>query len=589
MIALFLTLACRDPGPDKPDDLWPFPSAHLVADGHLAIPADDLPMASGGTPFDVDRLAFRTGFSVVQTTVIDPGTALDPDSLPTLDDVGTLGSVQMWDLDSGEPILCFAELDAYPELGNEDPTLLVRPVEPMTAGHRVAVVTTSDLRTADGETFSLPWFDPLVSGHPAASLEEWEPHYTDLIDRLDAIGVSDVAFAIDFPVGDGTALLRSAVDRSAVPQRWTLDTFVDGGPFADPWLQIQGTFETTSFLDGSSFVLDERGEPIPQGSATADLYVYLPASIRYDTPGTVPVWVFGHGLLQTPGAYFEDESFLDLVGRGNAIVVATEWRGLSADDIATALSIGADFGRFPELTDMLSQGVLDTLQLSALVRDGGLLDDPALLGLGDPTQVYYVGISLGSIEGAVVQALDPSFRAAVLHVGGSTWSTMLERSSNWPVFEDLLVAGVPSAKERQLGYALSQLYWDPVDPASYATDLATRPILWQEAVGDDQVPNLTTETLMRGVGAKLLEPAVSVPFGIESTSQPMAPAWSQLDPELGMPPDVNRPAPRTGAHAVPRIWEGTKQQVLRFLQPDDPGVVAHYCGDAPCTADNTGE
>ena len=65
MIVL-LALACRSPGPDKPE-LWPFPSAHLVGDGHLAIPADGLPMVDGGTPFDVDRLAFRTGFSVVQT------------------------------------------------------------------------------------------------------------------------------------------------------------------------------------------------------------------------------------------------------------------------------------------------------------------------------------------------------------------------------------------------------------------------------------------------------------------------------------------------------------------------------------------
>ena len=98
--------------------------------------------------------------------------------------------------------------------------------------------------------------------------------------------------------------------------------------------------------------------------------------------------------------------------------------------------------------------------------------------------MFYVGVSLGSIEGAVVQAVDP-FHAALLHVGGSTWSTMLERSSNWPVFEDLLVAGVPSARDRQLGYALSQLYWDPVDPANYVAELRQRSVLWQESIGDD--------------------------------------------------------------------------------------------------------
>jgi hypothetical protein len=537
----------------------------------------------------VDRLAFRTGFSVVQTTVIDPGTALDPDTLPTRDDAGTPGSVQMWDLDAGEPILCFAELDAYPDLAGENPMLLVRPLEPMEAGHTVAVVTTPDLRTADGEPFSLEWFDALVAGHPAESLEEWEPHYEQLLDELDALGVGDVAFAIDFPIGDGTGPLRSAAEGLPVSTQWSLDEIDDDGPAATGWRQIRGTFDTTSFLDGTSFVLDDEGAPIVQGSATADLYVHIPASVRYAAPKSAPVWVFGHGLLQTPATYFDDAYFLDLVDRAGAVIVATEWRGLSTGDIPTALAIGADFGRFPELTDLLSQGVLDTLQLSALTREGGLLEDPALLGVADPTQVFYVGVSLGSIEGAVVDAIDPSFRAALLHVGGSTWSTMLERSSNWPVFEDLLVAGVPSARDRQLGYALSQLYWDPVDPANYVAELQQRSVLWQESIGDDQVPNLTTETLMRGVGATLLEPSVSVPVGIASSATPTTPAWSQLDPELGIPPDVNRPAPKTGAHGVPREWEGTKEQVLRFLDPADPGVIEHFCGEAPCSASNPGE
>ncbi len=315
MIPTLLLLACKGPGPDKPE-LWPFPSAHLVSDGHVAIPAEALPRTEGGTAFDVDRLAFRTGFSVVQTTVIDPGTGLDPDTLPGRDDAATPGSVQIWDLDSGERVLCFAELDAYPDLAGEDPMLLVRPLEPMTAGHRVAVVTTSALRTENGDPFSVPWFDALVDGHPAEALEAWEPHYVDLLAELDAIGARDVAFAIDFPIGDGTAPLRSAADRSAVPGHWTLDTIEDGGGLsANGWRQIQGTFDTTSFLDGNSIALDDRGEPIVQGTATADLYIYMPASIRDAAPGSVPVWVFGHGLLQTPGAYFEDDSFLDLVDR----------------------------------------------------------------------------------------------------------------------------------------------------------------------------------------------------------------------------------------------------------------------------------
>jgi hypothetical protein len=45
----------------------------------------------------------------------------------------------------------------------------------------------------------------------------------------------------------------------------------------------------------------------------------------------------------------------------------------------------------------------------------------------------------------------------------------------------------------------------------------------------------------------------------------------------------------TGAHDAPRHWEGQQAQVLRFLDSEDPGVVEHYCGDAVCSASNTGE
>jgi hypothetical protein len=594
---LGFSAGCKDRGPDKPDG-WPFPSAHLVEDGHVSIPADLLPHAEGGTLFDVERLRVRTGFSVVQTTMIDPEVALDASSLPTRADAGTAGSVQIWDLDAGEPILCFAELDAYPELHEEHPTLIVRPLEPMAPGHRVAVITTGDLLTASGDVFTLPWFDALRDGHPAKALEDWEDHYTELVDELEDLGVGDVRFAVDFPIGDGTDLLRSVAHDLPTPSAWTLSDIADVDDGVDlpdgTWRRLEGTFTTESWLSGTSFVLDGDGHPVAQGTAEADLYVHMPDSIRDAAPGSVPIWIFGHGIFKKPGMYLSDEDdedhFVDLADRAGAILVGTVWRGLTYDDLPVAVAVGDDFGRISDLTDMLAQGVLDTIQLSSLVRDGGLLDDPALLGLPDPDALFYFGVSLGSIEGAVLQALDPGFDAAVLHVGGSAWSTMLERSSNWPVFEDLVVADVPSARERQLAYAATQLFWDPVDPAGYTAELADRPILWQQAIGDEQVPNLTTELLLRGVGAPLLEPAVDVPEGIETIAGPVleGPAFSQFDPERGLPEESNRPAEVTGAHETPRTWDGMKAQTIRFLDRDDPGRAEHFCGTAPCTADNTG-
>ena len=50
------------------DPFFPFPSMHYMADGRVSIPTD-LPYSTDGTPVDGERLAWRTGFSVAQSTV----------------------------------------------------------------------------------------------------------------------------------------------------------------------------------------------------------------------------------------------------------------------------------------------------------------------------------------------------------------------------------------------------------------------------------------------------------------------------------------------------------------------------------------
>lgn len=617
-LAGLLLPACSDRGGDsgavgegapKPE-LLPFPSAHLVgSDGRLAIPAGLLAMPEGGTPFPVERLAWRDGFSVVQTTVIDPEVALDGASLPGVEQLGQPGSVQLWDLTAGRALPVFAEVDAWcdpqwnaaaaadPACGQEVPLLLVRPLQPMTVGHRVAVAVTSQVQTADGASWTGPaWYRDLRAGRPGPGLAEWAEHYAGLEAELQALGVQDLVFAVDFPVGEGTTPTRSMLSELSTPTawEWTSTRDADLGDAVPPrtWKRLEGRYTTDSWLaEDLAFELDEQGRPARAGTAQAALYVHLPDSVRDAAPGTAPVWIFGHGIFSQPSDYLGDDDdpngLVELADRAGAIVVATTWRGLTYTDLPTAIGVGNDFGTLPRLTDKLSQGVANNAALVRLVQEGGLLDDPLLEGKADPATVRYLGISLGGIEGAVLMAVEPRLPHAVLHVGGSAWSTMLERSSNWPTFETLVAYGIGSPADRQVLYAASQLYWDAADPAGYAVDLQGRSVLWQQSMGDEQVPNLTTESLARGAAAVLVEPAVEPVPLLEAAQGPLqGPALMQLDPLLGRPPPVNRPAPVTGAHASPRLWDTTMEQTMRFLDPDDPGVVEHPCAGTPCTADN---
>ena len=93
--------------------LGPFPNADLIVDGHVALP-EGLPAAV--TPWDVSRVAWRTGFSPVQVSVAKLWdiAEIDPATLPAQAELGIGGTVRIVDLTDGSEIPCFAERDAFP-------------------------------------------------------------------------------------------------------------------------------------------------------------------------------------------------------------------------------------------------------------------------------------------------------------------------------------------------------------------------------------------------------------------------------------------------------------------------------------------
>ncbi len=605
VIALWLMMGCQNKttgssgpiGAEKPP-LWPFPSAHLMSDGHISLPAEEVPVAVDGNLISLDRLQYRDGFSLVQSSVIDFGTSVDGTSLPGPSEAISDGAIQLWDLTAGVPIRCFAEVDAYPELDGEAPIVIVRPLDLLPDGHRIAVVVTDQVLTTDGDIVPAPqWYTDVLAGRPGPGLNEWVDHYDELNEDLVALGLENVVFAFDFPVSNGGDTVRAVAEQVRTPSAWTIEDIrdVDLG-YSMPtgaWRQIIGTFTTDSFLLDEEHLRIEDGLPIAEGNIEAKLFIHMPDSIRDAEPGTVPVWLFGHGIFGSPEEYLksnDDRSTLvEMADEAGVIVVASSWYGLRAEDRLHALYIARDFGRMAEIIDRLHQGIANTLALSALTLHGDLLQIPELEGKADPSQLMYYGISLGGIAGAVMLANNEDIEHGVLHVGGSAWSTMLERSSQWLPFDWGMSDSVPSARDRQLLYAMSQLYWDPVDPANHVAGLMGRSLLWQEAIGDEQVANITTELIGRAVDAQMLMPSVTEVADMPTAVGPtVGPAIAQFDPELPMPPEENRPSPMTQAHSTPRTWPGARQQVTRFLDVNDPGVVEHFCGEAPCAESNQG-
>ncbi|MCB9688531.1 MAG: hypothetical protein H6735_26070 [Alphaproteobacteria bacterium] len=572
----------------------PFPTAALVTDGHLDL--RDLP-TTGDAPIPVERLAWREGFSPAQVSVMRLD-GVDDSRFPRASAIAPgEGSVRMVDLTAGAYVPCMAELDAYPEALER--ATLVRPLHALPYGHRIAVVVTTDAVARPDR------FDAMLSDRPPPSLAEQAPHWKSLMADLEAFGIpsDEIAVAWDFPVADGTLPLRAALDQVAPPGGHAFTTVrsaADGDRVVGrTWRAAVGTYRVQDFLVGDrSLQLDADGRPSVVGETDAYLYVHVPDSVKDAPAGSVPVMVFGHGIFSEPEAYLDEpddpSGVVQLADELGVIVVATMWRGLCAPDRMVPITVAGDFSQISELTDMLVQGQVNVRTLLEEVRSGDLVDDPVFTGasgqaLVDRGHVVYYGISLGGIEGAVLLAQDPPVDAGALHVGGSMWSTMLERSSDWLAFEILMRVSVPDPSDRQVLYALSQLWWDPVDPIAWTPELSTTPFLLQESIGDEQVANLTTEALARSVGLPLLAPEVRVPWEMATEVGPLpGRALVQFDPEVPLPTEANRPADVTGAHEAPRTWDGTRAQVVDYLTEATSRLVVHHCDEAACSASNQG-
>jgi hypothetical protein len=328
--------------------------------------------------------------------------------------------------------------------------------------------------------------------------------------------------------------------------------------------------------------------------------VHIPTSVKDAPAGSVPVLVYGHGILGDESDALDlDPGYVSaplwLAEDQGFIVIATAWRGLDARDGGVG-DVAGDFWTMPVLTDRMVQGQVNVRSLVDAAALGGLLQDDVFRGasgqlLADPEQVLFWGNSMGAILGGVFMAQDPPVEAAVLHAFGSAWSTLLERSSMWRVLEGNFEAQVRDPADRQVLYAAAQLWWDVVDPAAYADDLVAAPLLLQENQGDDSVSNLGARVLVRSIDVPLLSPEAEPLHGVDAVSGPLPPgsrAYVQLDPRLGDPPDENRPAPVTGAHNATSYWPGTRAQMRDFLDPAAPGTVRHHCGEGPCTRGNPG-
>ena len=601
--------------------LLPYPSAFFQEEDptrstgvRVAIPEEALEIPEGVAPIDMSLTNSADGVSPAGPILLHFAKDIHPDHLTDIDHLDLSlapgAPIALLDLETGDRVRFISEMDQNRKPSHPDRyALIVRPMEPMKMGHRHVVVLTDALTDADDlPLFSPQAFEVLRDGIPVTNPEiedvrdDYETIFAFLEDKGYARDKLLLAFDFmvaspDYLVGSVVSMRETALDEMAGTGLDYLIESVQDDPNSNLARIVKGTFEVPTFLtDDQVFEYDDDHHPIRQpDNMLFPFTLIIPKKAQLGQPLPLIVWghgLFGNGRSDLTGGM--GEGILQPLAQENGmIMIATDWIGLSSGDLTLILEeVLPDLNRITLVTDRLQQSLINNLTLTELAV--GDLSQDAQVKIGeneliDETKVYYVGGSLGGIQGCSFMAVSPRFTRGVMAVPGSVWLNMIPRSSNWWPIKLVMDVLYPDPLLQQIGIGIVQTRFDHSDPINLVRLLyddpppdapAQRTVLLQEAIGDSQVPNMTTEMLARAIGVKQLTPPVYTVPGLDPVPSPTTESvlaqYYMVEQVLDNPPPTDNTPPLSdnGVHGAAVTLPNALEQSVYFLLE---GEIVQYC------------
>ncbi|NLA34193.1 MAG: hypothetical protein GX868_00705 [Actinobacteria bacterium] len=636
--------------------LLPFPSNGFVADDaetdtgkRVSLPTGQLANVAGDT-LDVSEWNRNDGFSPNSPVVFSaPGVDLEASGVATIGAIAAsledTSPTVLVDLESGKRLAHWVELDANAPVGEQ--LVIIRPASALPEGAHIGVIVGELVDEAK---------EPLEASLATAAYRDGL--LTDIAEFEDRRASLDEVYAAATTLGYDRASLYAAWDFTVASQRSLSerllhirdDAFERLGDEAPRYAvtevvtadlhpgigrRVEGTFQVPLYLEGdgvagtgfSNAVGD--GLPVIKGSYTASFVCQIPQGALDGGGATTRPVVYGHGLLGSVGEA-RNSQVAKIAATNNMMYCATNWIGMSEDDLANAVKVLGNLSSFGTLADRTQQGILNTLFLARLMRhEQGFAAGAEFAATNgapilDTTEVYYDGNSQGGIIGGAATAVSTEWTKAVLGVPGMNYSLLLSRSVDFDEYFTLLRNAYPSAVDQAIIYPLLQMLWDRAESAGYAQHLTTDPyagtpshqVVLDVAFGDHQVAQVAAEVMARTIGAGVRGPALADGrhrdarpfFGLDVITKfptdrsvlvywdsgTLAPPAANITPReseewiatcSALSDEEKKTDPQCAdPHEDPRRAPGSIEQKDRFFRPD--GQVIDPCDGAPCVAVN---
>jgi hypothetical protein len=554
------------------------------------------------------------------------------------------------DAQTGQRWPIWTEIDSN-AADHSQAVLEIHPAVNFTSGHRYIVVL-RHLKNAAAEHIEAPaafryYRDDVPSEQEQINARR--PHFEEIFSLLEAAGIqrSNLYLAWDFTVASdannssrvlsmrndafaqlGDTNLADGIPEGVSPsfQVTSVEENPNPGQIAR---RVKGSFEVPCFLfpncgPGGLFHLDASGDPIQNGTWTANFDCIIPDSVVSGAAEQGRPSLYGHGLLGDASEVASGPQ-RSLSEAHKIVQCATDEIGMAESDVGPVIESLENVSNFPTVPDRLQQGLLDELYLGRmLISPSGLTIDPAFhqddtLGTGsvlNTSHLFYNGNSQGGIMGGALTAISPDFTRASLGVPAMNYSVLLPRSVDWDEFAQVFYPYYPNETARPLVLDLMQMLWDRGEPDGYAERMTTNPlpdtpahqVLLDVALGDHQVTDYQAEVEARTIGASAHKPALysgrwpetSVLWNVPAISQypytgsaiyywdigPIRENPASPGSHIGVEPPPWENVPNSGGedpHEAPRNAPAEQQLVSDFFEgaiprSDDCARKACYAG-----------
>lgn len=590
-----------------PSSVYEIDDAASPTGRRLAIPKGALPTNIDGIAIEPDLWNQLDGFSTAAPMITAFAEGVDPANLVHFTNyaasITDASPTVVIDLESGELVPHFAELDVAGVDKAASQALFLRPFKLLAGSHHYGVAIKKTLKAKGGGELLVPeGFQAILDGEKTTHLllERVRPRYKELFDKLAAKGIAkeDLVTAWEFTTRSRESVhadLLNARDAgmplmgtNGASLTYTSAAMTQGDTRIA--FRYDGMFDAPLYLSsgiagpGVKLLRDGDGKPKPNGLYKVAFTAIVP-QCALTAAAPVPILVYGHGLF---GAATQVASLgpRSVAIEACMVVIGTAMRGMADVDVPNVALALNDANNGNLVFDVLVQGMMNHVALVQIARGpmaNGLFAKSGGGSLVDPSRVYYYGISQGGIMGTTVCGIDPVISKCVLQVGAINYSLLLERSRDWPTYRTTLNGAYPDPYDDVMVINLMQQQWDRTEATSVVDTIVPhtfpgtpqKQVLMQMAIADDEVSNIGTEMQARTMNIPVVMPSPYVPYGLQTASTPVPNGLVIYDFGLGSTiPAGNEAPPDNSVHGSIRNKKATTDMMKRFYET---GEIVQMC------------